>query len=88
MIFRAEETVRVAASSRNLKGMNIKILRDAANSIAAGATKHARRAVIVCSTRATTMMDGWKRKLEETVWNKHYEIVSPLSFFIPGSTIG
>jgi hypothetical protein len=57
MIRQAEETLRVAATSTNLKGMNIKILRDAANSIAAGATELARGAVIAYGTGATTVMD-------------------------------
>lgn len=44
--------------------MNIKILRDAANSIADGGTELARRAVPVYSTGATMVMDGWVVVLE------------------------
>jgi hypothetical protein len=87
MIRRGEETVRVAATSTNLKGMNIKILRDAANFIAVGATELARRAVVVCGTEPTTVMDGWvaileaeNRTLRRENLRRPYEISTMKSF--------
>lgn len=58
LIRRVTETSKVTTTSNNLKGMNVKLLREAASSTTAGATDLVKRIVPASYVGASLVMEG------------------------------
>jgi hypothetical protein len=65
MIRRVEEIIRVAITPSNLKGTYIKILKEAATSLATGTMELSRRIRLACVTQVPRLANARPSLLEE-----------------------